>query len=459
MRRDYQDELLNILNSNLTDLEKKEAFDKYHENDIADLIEILDKDKRNELYRILGNEMLAEILSYADDIGELVEEMSADEAADIIEMMDADDAIDVLMELDEEQRSEIESLMDDESIQDIQEITRYDENQIGSRMTNNFIVISKSDTIKQAMKKVISQAQDNDNINSIYVLSDIDKYYGVVELRDLIRARENDLLEDIIKNYPFIIATDDVGDCIIKFKEYEMDSYPVLNDAGQLLGVITLEDVVEAVDDEMSDDYAKLAGLTEEENIKDSVFASVRKRLPWLVILLILGLVQSFAMTTFEHIIAALPIIVFFQTLVLSMSGNSGTQSLAVTIRVLSDEEDSGRKIRKTVFKELRTGFLNGLALGIIAFIIVFVFMYITKQSIGTNVYQVMDAIKASGIVAFSLLIAMTLSSCVGALIPIIFLKIGVDPAVASGPFITTISDVTALLIYYGLAYLMFLAF
>lgn len=459
MRRDYQDELLNILNSNLTDLEKKEAFDKYHENDIADLIEILDKDKRNELYRILGNEMLAEILSYADDIGELVEEMSADEAADIIEMMDADDAIDVLMELDEEQRSEIESLMDDESIQDIQEITRYDENQIGSRMTNNFIVISKSDTIKQAMKKVISQAQDNDNINSIYVLSDIDKYYGVVELRDLIRARENDLLEDIIKNYPFIIATDDVGDCIIKFKEYEMDSYPVLNDAGQLLGVITLEDVVEAVDEEMSDDYAKLAGLTEEENIKDSVFASVRKRLPWLVILLILGLVQSFAMTTFEHIIAALPIIVFFQTLVLSMSGNSGTQSLAVTIRVLSDEEDSGRKIRKTVFKELRTGFLNGLALGIIAFIIVFVFMYITKQSIGTNVYQVMDAIKASGIVAFSLLIAMTLSSCVGALIPIIFLKIGVDPAVASGPFITTISDVTALLIYYGLAYLMFLAF
>lgn len=459
MRRDYQDELLNILNSNLTDLEKKEAFDKYHENDIADLIEILDKDKRNELYRILGNEMLAEILSYADDIGELVEEMSADEAADIIEMMDADDAIDVLMELDEEQRSEIESLMDDESIQDIQEITRYDENQIGSRMTNNFIVISKSDTIKQAMKKVISQAQDNDNINSIYVLSDIDKYYGVVELRDLIRARENDLLEDIIKNYPFIIATDDVGDCIIKFKEYEMDSYPVLNDAGQLLGVITLEDVVEAVDEEMSDDYAKLAGLTEEENIKDSVFASVRKRLPWLVILLILGLVQSFAMTTFEHIIAALPIIVFFQTLVLSMSGNSGTQSLAVTIRVLSDEEDSGRKIRKTVFKELRTGFLNGLALGIIAFIIVFVFMYITKQSIGTNVYQVMDAIKASGIVAFSLLIAMTLSSCVGALVPIIFLKIGVDPAVASGPFITTISDVTALLIYYGLAYLMFLAF
>ena len=459
MRRDYQDELLNILNSNLTDLEKKEAFDKYHENDIADLIEILDKDKRNELYRILGNEMLAEILSYADDIGELVEEMSADEAADIIEMMDADDAIDVLMELDEEQRSEIESLMDDESIQDIQEITRYDENQIGSRMTNNFIVISKSDTIKQAMKKVISQAQDNDNINSIYVLSDNDKYYGVVELRDLIRARENDLLEDIIKNYPFIIATDDVGDCIIKFKEYEMDSYPILNDAGQLLGVITLEDVVEAVDDEMSDDYAKLAGLTEEENIKDSVFASVRKRLPWLVILLILGLVQSFAMTTFEHIIAALPIIVFFQTLVLSMSGNSGTQSLAVTIRVLSDEEDSGRKIRKTVFKELRTGFLNGLALGIIAFIIVFVFMYITKQSIGTNVYQVMDAIKASGIVAFSLLIAMTLSSCVGALVPIIFLKIGVDPAVASGPFITTISDVTALLIYYGLAYLMFLAF
>lgn len=459
MRRNYQEELLKILNSDLTDLEKREEFDRYHENDIADLIEILDKDQRNELYRILGNELLAEILSYADDIGELVEEMTADEAADIIEMMDADDAIDVLESLDDEQREEIEALMDQEVIEDIKEIISFEDNQIGSRMTNNFIIISQNDSIKMAMKKVISQAADNDNINSIYVIDANDKYYGVVELRDLIRARENDSLEDIIKNYPYLLATEDVSDCIIKFKEYEMDSYPVLNDNGNLLGVITSEDVVEALDDELSDDYAKFAGLTEEENIKDSVFSSVRKRLPWLIILLILGLAQSFAMTGFEHIIAALPIIVFFQTLVLSMSGNSGTQSLAVTIRVLSDEEDGKRKIAKTVFKELRTGFLNGLALGIIAFLIVFVFMTITKQSIGTEAYHVMDAIKASSIVAISLLIAMTLSSCVGALIPIFFLKIGVDPAVASGPFITTISDVTALLIYYGLAYLLFLAF
>lgn len=459
MRRNYQEELLKILNSDLTDLEKREEFDRYHENDIADLIEFLDKDQRNDLYRILGNDLLAEILSYADDIGELVEEMTADEAADIIEMMDADDAIDVLESLDDEQREEIEALMDQEVIEDIKEIISFEDNQIGSRMTNNFIIISQNDSIKMAMKKVISQAADNDNINSIYVIDANDKYYGVVELRDLIRARENDSLEDIIKNYPYLLATEDVSDCIIKFKEYEMDSYPVLNDNGNLLGVITSEDVVEALDDELSDDYAKFAGLTEEENIKDSVFSSVRKRLPWLIILLILGLAQSFAMTGFEHIIAALPIIVFFQTLVLSMSGNSGTQSLAVTIRVLSDEEDGKRKIAKTVFKELRTGFLNGLALGIIAFLIVFVFMTITKQSIGTEAYHVMDAIKASSIVAISLLIAMTLSSCVGALIPIFFLKIGVDPAVASGPFITTISDVTALLIYYGLAYLLFLAF
>lgn len=459
MRRNYKEELLDILNSDLTEIEKRELFDKYHENDIAELLEFLDKNQRNELYKILGNELLADILSYADDVGELVEEMTADEAADIIEMMDADDAIDVLMELDDEQRVEIEALMDKESIEDIKEIISYEENQIGSRMTNNFIVISQNDSIKQAMKKVITQAADNDNINSIYVLDDKEKYYGVVELRDLIRARENEALADITKNYPYLIATEEVSDCIIKFKEYGMDSYPVLNEYGNILGVITSEDVVEAVDEEMSDDYAKFAGLTEEENIKDSVFASVRKRLPWLIILLILGLVQSFAMTSFEHIIAALPIIVFFQTLVLSMSGNSGTQSLAVTIRVLSDEEDGKRKITKTVFKELRTGFLNGLALGIIAFLIVFVFMSITKQSIGTEQYQVADAIKASGIVAVSLLVAMTLSSCVGALIPIFFLKIGVDPAVASGPFITTISDVTALLIYYGLAYLMFLAF
>lgn len=460
MRRDFIEELKEILNSNLTNSEKKERMLQYHESDIADLLEELEQDEQALLINLLGDDNSAEILSYVEDIDEIVEVLTDEQAADIIELMDVDDAIEVLEELEDDQRERIVALMDEESQADLNLVQKYDDTLIGSRLTTNYITISTGDTIKTAMKKVISEAAENDNVSFIYVLDNNEELYGVIELRDLIIARQTDEISKITKtNYPFFNANYLITDCLVKFKEYGLDSYPIVDDKNKLIGVITADDVVDVLDEELSDDYAKLAGLTEEEELDDSVFESVKKRLPWLLILLILGLFQSFAMTGFEHIVAALPIIVFFQTLVLSMSGNSGTQSLAVTIRVLSDQLDGKRQIIKAVLKELRTGFLNGLFLGIVAFTIVFVFMAITKQSVGTDTYQIADAIKASGIVAFSLLIAMTVSSCIGTLVPILFLKLKIDPAVASGPFITTISDITALLIYYGLAYLLFLAF
>jgi len=460
VRRDFIEELKGILNSNLTNSEKKERMLQYHESDIADLLEELEQDEQALLISLLGDDNSAEILSYVEDIDEIVEVLTDEQAADIIELMDVDDAIEVLEELEDDQRERIVALMDEESQADLNLVQKYDDTLIGSRLTTNYITISTGDTIKTAMKKVISEAAENDNVSFIYVLDNNEELYGVIELRDLIIARQTDEISKITKtNYPFFNANYLITDCLVKFKEYGLDSYPIVDDKNKLIGVITADDVVDVLDEELSDDYAKLAGLTEEEEIDGSVFESVKKRLPWLLILLILGLFQSFAMTGFEHIVAALPIIVFFQTLVLSMSGNSGTQSLAVTIRVLSDQLDGKRQIIKAVLKELRTGFLNGLFLGIVAFAIVFVFMAITKQSVGTETYQILDAIKASGIVAFSLLIAMTVSSCIGTLVPILFLKLKIDPAVASGPFITTISDITALLIYYGLAYLLFLAF
>lgn len=458
--RNYVEEIKIILFSNITDEEKKNQILQYHSHDIAELLDELEKDDRAILYNILGNEEVAEILSYSENICEIVEELDVNQAADIIELMDSDDAVDVLDELDDEIREEIVELIDKEALEDIQEIINYSDEEIGSKMTNNFISILNTDSIKIATKKLINDAAENDNISVIYVVDQNNKFYGAIELRDLIIARDTANIDDIImKAYPYFLADTLIEDCINELKDYALDSYPILNSDNELIGVITSDDVVEAVDEELSDDYAKLAGLTESEELNDSVFQSVKKRLPWLIVLLILGLAQSFAMTGFETVVAAIPVIVFFQTLVLSMSGNSGTQSLAVTIRMLSDSLDSKKQIAKAAFKELRTGFLNGLVLGALAFTIVFAYMLISRQSIETESFQMLDAIKTSGIVAISLLVAMTLSSCVGTLIPIIFLKIKVDPAVASGPFITTISDVTALLIYYGLAYLLFLAF
>ncbi|MBR6071329.1 MAG: magnesium transporter [Acholeplasmatales bacterium] len=455
--REYFDELKKILSLPLSDEDKKNRILQYHESDIADLLDELEPEERDELYRILGNDNIADVWSHAENIEELVGDMEPEKAADIIESMDADDAIDVLEELDEEQREEIVSLMEPEAKEDIKNITKYDDDMIGSRMTNNYISILNTNTVKEAMKRVVAEAADNDNVSNIYVVDEKDKLIGVIELRDLIIARSNTDLSTIIKlNYPYFRATELVVDCLPDMKEYSLDSYPILNNNDELVGVITSGDVTEAIDDELGEDYAKLAGLTNEEDPNEGVLHSVKKRLPWLIVLLVLGLVQSFSMTGFERVIAALPIIVFFQTLVLDMAGNVGTQSLAVTIRRISSLEDSKRRILKAVLKELRIGFVNGLILGTLSFAFVLLFLFITKQGVHSSAFSWVEALKGAGIVGIALLTAMSVSSFVGAVVPVIFLKIHIDPAVASGPFITTINDITALLIYYGLAMVLF---
>lgn len=450
-------DIKNIIDSELPQSQIRELLLKYHENDIAEITDEMEPNERAELFRILGNEAAADVLLYSDDISEVVENMEPSEVADIIETMDADDAIDVLEELDDEQREEIVSLMEPEAVEDINTITQYDDDMIGSKMTTNYITVKKTDNVKEAMKKVIAQAADNDNVSTIYVEDETDHLYGVMDLRDLIIARPQTNLETIIKtNYPSFKATMYVSDVVNELKEYALDSYPIVDDDNKMLGVITSDDVVEVVDEEAGEDYAKLAGLTEEEDLDESVFASIRKRIPWLIVLLILGLAQAFSMSGFENVVACLPIIVFFQTLVLDMAGNTGTQSLAVTIRLLSTGEIGKKEVFKAIFKEIRVGFFNGLILSILSFAFVFGYLWIFNKGVHSSSFTYEEAFKGAGIVGMALLIAMTVSSFVGSLVPIFFSKIHIDPAVASGPFITTINDITALLIYYGLAAILF---
>lgn len=265
MMRDYIEELQNIIESNKSEQEKKALILQYHESDIADTLENLTKEQRLKLYRILGTEPVSEIFAYLDNVSEYVEELPQENAADIIELMDSDDAVDVLEELDEAQCKEIISLMEPESIADIQLIHQFDEDQIGSKMTTNFILISKTNSIKTAMKTVISEAAENDNVATIFVEDEYHHFFGVLDLRDLIIARENDDLVSLVKqNYPYFYATELVEECIGRLKDYALDSYPILNAKQELIGVVTSDDVVEVLEEELGDDYAKLGGLTEE---------------------------------------------------------------------------------------------------------------------------------------------------------------------------------------------------
>ncbi|MDE5548046.1 MAG: magnesium transporter, partial [Clostridia bacterium] len=368
---------------------------------------------------------------------------------DLIERMDADDAVDILDELEEDTRDEIIKLLDDEAVEDIKLRNSYEDDAVGSRMTTNFILIRSDMTIKEAMRSMVEQAADNDNVSTIYVENADGAYCGAINLRDLIVARQNIPLDDIIMNsYPSVYATENIEECIDRLRDYHEDSIPVLGAKNEVLGVLTSTDLIEEVDDQMGDDYAKLAGLTSEDDMKEPIHRSLIKRVPWLLVLFFLGLGVSAVVGSFETVIASLPFIVSFQSLVLDMAGNVGTQSLAVTIRVLSDERITAKQTLKLLWKESRVGLMLGLLLGSLSCVLVGAFLCITGTAVDT-------AFLTSGCIGIALLVAMILSSFFGTIIPVFFKKIKIDPAVASGPLITTINDLIAVVTYYGLAWLL----
>lgn len=448
-RPDYTEELIALLRSRRPIAELRQEMEDYHDSDLADLLEQLSVADRRRMYRILGLDRTSDVFAYLEDVGVYIEELDAEMAADVIEGMDADDAVDVLDELDEDKRRELLELMDPDAAEDIQLIDSYDDDQIGSRMTTNYVAVSRDSSIREAMKSLVRQAADNDNIATIYTLDEDGIFYGAIDLKDLIIARTEVVLEDlIVTSYPFVYATQSIDSCIEELKDYSEDSIPVLDSDKRLLGVITAQDIVEVVDEEMGEDYARLAGLTAEEDLNEPLGQSMRKRIPWLVVLLFLGLGVSTVVGMFETVVSSLTLIVCFQSLILSMAGNVGTQSLAVTIRVLMDEELTGRQSLSLVMKELRVGFCNGTVLGAISTGMIGLYIWLLKGADPTTAFT------TSGCIGVAMVLAMSVSSLTGTLIPMLFKKLKVDPAVASGPLITTFNDLVAVVAYYGLAWL-----
>ena len=446
----FTEDIVSIIRSGLGREQLIEKLSDYHEKDIAQSFAFLTREERKALYDTLGAEWISNIFSYIEEPQAYIEELGIDKLAEVINEMDSDDAVDLLEDIDESVKAKLRPILDEDVKADIQLIHSYDEDEIGSLITTNFVCISKNLSIRQAMRELVRQAGENDNISTIYVVDASDTFCGAIDLKDLIVAREHDELDDLISySYPYLLDHEKIADSIEKIKDYAEDSLPVLNSKRELIGILTAQDVIEAVDDEMGEDYAKLAGLTAEEDLKETTLESMKKRMPWLIVLLFLGMGVSTVVGAFEGVVAALPIVICFQSLILDMAGNVGTQSLAVTIRVLMDEDLAGKDKLSLVVKEMKVGFSNGLLLGVLALLCLGVYIKVFK---GYTIYQ---AFMVSGCVGISLLVAMIISSLVGTMVPLFFHKIKGDPAVASGPLITTVNDLVAVVTYYGLAWVL----
>ncbi len=333
-------------------------------------------------------------------------------------------------------------------------LNSFDDDEIGSRMSTNYISIREGADVRQAMRELVNQAAENDNISTIYVTDGDGRLVGAIDLKDLIIARgDTDLKKITAVSYPHVYADEPIADCINRIMDYSEDSIPVLDADNKLKGVLTSQELAQLVDDELGEDYAKLAGLSAEEDLSEPLKKSIAKRLPWLMILLGLGLVVSGVVGMFEKVVAHLAVIVSFQSLILDMAGNVGTQSLAVTIRVLMDENLSGKQRMYLVWKETRVGLLNGLILGSMSFALVGLYLMLFKEQTAVMAFSVSFCTGAA------LLLSVILSSLSGTVVPLIFKKLKVDPAVASGPLITTLNDLVAVVAYYGLAWMLLINF
>ena len=447
---DYRTEIADILRSNLTPRKMQERLLQYHENDIAAALELLKKDERMRLYSILQTDTLASVLEYAGLLEEYMGELSIRKRVEILSRVEPGTAVEYLAQLEKAERNVLIELMDEDVRREITLLSSFDDDEIGSRMTTNYICVHSGVSVREAMHELIEQAADNDNISTLYVVDEEDMFVGAIDLKDLIIAREGTRLESItMSSYPYVYANEQIEDCIERMKEYSEDSIPVLDADNRLKGVLTSQDITQLVDDEMGEDYARLAGLSAEEDLKEPLKRSIGKRLPWLMVLLGLGLVVSSVVGMFEHVVAHLTLIVSFQSLILDMAGNVGTQSLAVTIRVLMDEQISGRQKLFLIGKEARVGLVNGLILGALSVVCIGLYLVALKGQ------TVMMAFSVSLCTGIALVVSILLSSICGTAVPLAFKKMNVDPAVASGPLITTINDLVAVVSYYGLAWML----
>ena len=413
-----------------------------HPYDQAQFYEKVEPDIRQIIYQYLSPKEMAEIFEALDlDDNEykgFLEEMSPDYAAVMIAEMYTDDAVDVLNELDKDQISHFLQIMDDESAQDIKDLLHYEEYTAGSIMTTEYVAIPENSTVRSAMTILRNAAPEAETIYYIFVVDDTNHLTGVISLRDLIIAEEDTLIHEIMNERVVSVnVTDDQEDVAQIMKDYNFLAVPVINSKNEMLGIITVDDIIDVIDEEASEDYSKLAGVSDMDNFDTNPFAAAKKRLPWLVVLLFLGMLTANLIDLFTGTLEKVALLAAFIPLIGGTSGNSGTQALAVAVRGIATGDVEEQSKLKLIFRELVTGMIMGLVCGVVAFCIVYFWQHTLLLGI---------------LVGVAICCSIVVATLAGSFIPLLMHRLNIDPAVASGPFITTLNDITSIVIYLGIA-------
>jgi magnesium transporter len=438
----YDEELLiRALQNEELELFRNEFLD-LHPYDQAKFFSRIDDDLRNKLYNYLSPDEMADLFESLDidedDYQNILAKMNPTYAAEMLSEMYTDDAVDVLNELDKEQVVSYLTIMDDESAKEIKELLHYEEYTAGSIMTTEFVAISENQTVRSAMYILKNEAPNAETIYYIYVIDEEKKLVGVISLRDLIISHDDVMISEIMSDRVMSVSVSEDQESVArKMKDYDFLALPVVDFQSHLLGIITVDDIIDVMEEEASDDYSKLAGIADVDSIDRNPFNAAKKRLPWLIALLFLGMFTASLIGRFEETLDKVAILAVFIPLIAGMAGNTGTQALAVAVRGIATGDLEQESKWKLVVREAGTGLITGTTCGIVVTLVV----YVWKGEFFLGV-----------LVGFSILVSLFVATLAGTLVPLLMHKLKVDPAVASGPFITTINDIISILIYFGLA-------
>lgn len=442
------------LNFKHSDVTLQKHFKKIHAFDLSEYYPFLDESEKIRLLKLIDLDKKADMfveLEIEDQL-DLMSFLNESEKKNLLRRLESDDLKEFISDIeDEEQQKSMLSLLSKVRAKTIDYLMHYDEDLAASIMSTEFITIHQDMTIKEATNKVITSSSDSDYIDTIYVVDDQKIVVGVIDLKDLIIARPSKDLKDIMEDdFQFVYEDAPIEKAIQTVKDYDRNAIPVLDKEGHILGIVTGDDLFDEIIESHEYDYQKMALLSDHESSSSALTRS-KQRLPWLMIAVVLNLLIASFLSIFEATLAQVTALVLFQPLILGMAGNIGTQSLAVTILGFHLEAFDPKKTpKKHVTKEILVGLINSVTLAILSFGFAYTFLMLIPT--GTQ-----SAVSIATVVLIAIFSSMFISAIMGVLVPIILKRFDSDPAVASGPIMTTINDVVALVIYFGVATLMFL--
>ena len=441
--------LSNELINNISDLilrknnkEIKNIVKNLHYADLAELVNELSFNDNIYLIKLIDSDKTSDVLTELDDDvrEKILKELSEKEIAVEIKELDSDDAVDILSELPEEKKEKVISLIKDENItENIRELLKYDEDSAGGLMAKELISVNENWSVLKCLREIRKQAKDITRVHSIYVLNNEEELIGRLSLKDLIMSPSKKKIKQIYIPKVDYVNVNDSGEDVVKLMtKYDLEAIPVVNDNRKLLGRITIDDIVDFIKDEAEEDYLLAAGVSNDVEADDSIFELSKARLPWLILGLLGGLGSVFILESFEEIMASesLRALFFYTPLIAAMAGNVGVQSSAIVVQGLANDLIKGSILRR-LFKEVSLTILNGIILSLLII------------GFGQSVNQ---PIEMSLTISASMICVIVVAALIGTAVPIILNKLDIDPAIATGPFITTGNDVIGILLFFYLA-------